>query len=540
MGREDDKLLKLDTPAAEEPRTARNRLWVRISSVSSRTWLIVTATLIAFVILVYWLWPAKKTAAEEEAADITVSVRVAQAERGTIASEVTALGTIFPREQATVSPKISAQIKSMPLVRNRHVKAGEVIATLEARDVQAQRAEAAAALDEALANLRLLSGGTIPEATSQDEKAVRDARANVNNARATYERRLQLFERGGISKKDLEASQLALTTAENDLRAAEAAARLHQTASNPNNRAAATSRVKQAQDRLAALDTQLSYAVIRAPFAGVITEQFQYQGEYAAAGAKLFTVADDSEVIIKAPVSDTVAVHLKAGDPATVMPQEMPDEKIEASVSLISPATDPQSRTVEVWINLKNPGGRMNVNSAAKVIVTTETVTDAVIVPAAAVTLKATNADEGTVMVVKEDPASHEKVAHETKVTIGIRTSEQMEIASGLQGGETVIVEGNYALPDGTKVEINSGEEEEGGGKDEGGKDEGGSDKPGPGGGTPQQTKPAGDDAQPNPGGANPNPSGATPKTPRVTPTTKGEPPAKPPAKPPAQPGGKP
>ena len=150
------------------------------------------------MILVYWLWPAKKTAAEEEAADITVSVRVAQAERGTIASEVTALGTIFPREQATVSPKISAQIKSMPLVRNRHVKAGEVIATLEARDVQAQRAEAAAALDEALANLRLLSGGTIPEATSQDEKAVRDARANVNNARATYERRLQLFERGGF------------------------------------------------------------------------------------------------------------------------------------------------------------------------------------------------------------------------------------------------------------------------------------------------------------------------------------------------------
>jgi len=223
---------------------------------------------IALVLFVYALWPAKKAAGEEEAADVVVSVRVAQAERGTISAEVTALGTIFGREQATVSPKLSAQIKSMPLIRNRRVKAGEVIATLEVRDVQAQRAEAAAALDEALANLRLLSGGTIPEATAQDEKAVRDARANVNNARATYERRLQLFERGGISKKDLEASQLSLTTAENDLRAAEAAARLHQTASNPNNRSASASRVKQAQDRLAALDTQLSYAVIRAPFAG--------------------------------------------------------------------------------------------------------------------------------------------------------------------------------------------------------------------------------------------------------------------------------
>src|ERR1051325_11877695 len=96
-------------------------------------------------------------------------------------------------------------------------------------------------------------------------------RERMAQTRATYERRLALYAGGGISKKDVEASQLALTTAENDLRAAEAASRLHQTASNPNNRAAAASRVRQAQDRLAALDTQLSYAVIRAPFAGVIT-----------------------------------------------------------------------------------------------------------------------------------------------------------------------------------------------------------------------------------------------------------------------------
>ena len=524
MAREEDKLLKLDGPPGEEPPRPRNRLWVRVSSLSSRAWLLVTALLIALVLFVYALWPAKKAAGEEEAADVVVSVRVAQAERGTISAEVTALGTIFGREQATVSPKISAQIKSMPLIRNRRVKAGEVIATLEVRDVQAQRAEAAAALDEALANLRLLSGGTIPEATAQDEKAVRDARANVNNARATYERRLQLFERGGISKKDLEASQLSLTTAENDLRAAEAAARLHQTASNPNNRSASASRVKQAQDRLAALDTQLSYAVIRAPFAGVITEQFQYQGEYAAAGAKLFNVADDSEVIVKAPVSDTVAADLKVGDAATVLPQDSPDEKIVATVSLISPATDPQSRTVEVWVNLKNPGARLRVNSAAKVTVTTNTVTDAVIVPVAAVTLKATNADEGTVMVVTDDPASHEKVARETKVTIGIRTSEQMEITAGLRGGETVIVEGNYALPDGTKVEVNSGDEEE-----EGGKDEDKGDKPTPTGGAPEQTNPAAN-------GPTPTPRGTAPKTPNVTPNTKGEPSAKPPA----PPGGKP
>ena len=58
-----------------------------------------------------------------------------------------------------------------------------------------------------------------------------------------------------------------------------------------------------------------------------------------------------------------------------------------------------------------------------------------------------------------------QNVAHETKVTIGIRTPEKLEIVEGLQGGETVVIEGNYALPDGTKVEIATDEEK----KDEGG-----------------------------------------------------------------------
>jgi hypothetical protein len=233
--------------------------------------------------------------------------------------------------------------------------------------------------------------------------------------------------------------------------------------------------------------------VIRAPFAGVITDQFQYQGEFAAAGAKLLNIADVSEVIVKAPISDTVAVDLKVGDSATLLPQESPDEKIEGKISLISRASDPQNRTVEIWVNLKNEGGRLRANSAAKVLVTTKTATDAVIVPASAVTLTATNADEGTVMVVDE-----ESVAHETKVTVGIRTPEQMEITSGLQGGETVVIEGNYALPDKAKVEVSTGSDEEEGGADQGGGAGGGA---APGGGTPQQGAPADKGTQPNQGG---------------------------------------
>jgi hypothetical protein len=88
-------------------------------------------------------------------------------------------------------------------------------------------------------------------------------------------------------------------------------------------------------------------------------------------------------------------------------------------------------------------------NGAAQVTAATLTKTNAIVVPIAAVTLDASNGNEGTVMVV--DATS---VAHEVKVVVGVRTPDKMEITEGLQGGETVVIEGNYALADGTKVEV--------------------------------------------------------------------------------------
>jgi multidrug efflux pump subunit AcrA (membrane-fusion protein) len=407
------------------------------------------------VLVVVLLLSKKKPAGEEAEEAVVVSVKVAKAERGSIAAEVTVLGTIFGRKEATVSSKIAGQIKTMALVRNKQVHEGEVIATLEARDVLAQRAEAAAALEEARSNLRNVTGGTIPQTAAQDEKGLRDARANVANARTVYERRLTLYEQGGISKKEVDASQLALTTAENDLRLAEATQRLHAATMSPSDRRVAEAKLKQAEDRLSALDAQLGYAVIRAPFTGVVTEQFQFQGEFAQPGAKLFAIDDVSEVIVKAPVADTVAAQLKVGDTAKVLPQDLPGEEIVGVISLVSRSSDLQSRAVEIWVNLKNEGSRLRADSAAKVVVATQTANDVVIVPASAVTLEASNANEGTVMVVDEN-----SVAHEAKVTVGVRTPEKMEITSGLKGGETVVVEGNYALPDGAKVEVSEGEEE--------------------------------------------------------------------------------
>ncbi|MFN2530228.1 MAG: efflux RND transporter periplasmic adaptor subunit [Pyrinomonadaceae bacterium] len=419
------------------------------------------AIIVVAIVALILVWRLRNSSEETKEPEPIVSVKVAKAERQTISANITALGTIFPRDHADVAAKISAQIKQMALLKNRPVQAGQIIAVLESRDLVAQRSEAVAALREAQANERSVVTGTIPQTNAQDDKALRDARANVANARATYQRRQRLFAEGGISQKDLEASQLALTQAEDELRLAEQTINLRAKSLNPNDRALAAARVAQAQQHLATVDAQLGYAAIRAPITGIVTEQFQYQGEFAASGAKLVTISDINQVIVKAPFADTIAGALKVGDTATVVPTDSSGEQRTGQISLISRSSDPQNRTVEVWVTLGNQDGQWRANGAAQVTISSQTKTNAIVIPASAVTLEASNASEGTVMVV--DAAS---VAHETNVTVGIRTSDQIEITSGLNGGETVVTEGNFGLADNTRVEIETAAEKPGEGEE--------------------------------------------------------------------------
>ena len=429
-----------DVRAGEAQRVRQRNLIIIIAAIA----------LIAFglTVLIIWRWKKSKSAAEAEVTPV-VSVKVAKAEKGSIAAEVVAVGTIWPREKADVGAKVSAQIKKMALLKNKVVRAGEVIAVLESKDLQAQRAEAAAALNQARAEERSVTTGTIPKTNAEDQKALLDARAKVRNARATYERRRTLYEKGGISLKDLESSQLELQTAEDELRLQEQTVALRARSLNPNDRALAAAKVGEALQHLATLDAQLSYATIRSPITGIVTDQYQYEGEFASAGGKLVTIADTSTVIVKAPFSDTVASQLKTGDAARVVPTDTSAEEMRGQITLLSRSSDPTNRTVEVWVTLANGAGLLRANGAAQVTVFANSKSDAIIIPASAVTLEASNANEGTVMIV-----DGQNVAHETKVTIGIRTADKIEIVEGLQGGETVVIEGNFALPDGTKVEI--------------------------------------------------------------------------------------
>jgi multidrug efflux pump subunit AcrA (membrane-fusion protein) len=412
--------------------------------------LLAVLTLIAAIAL----W-RRGASPEEPSEEVVVSVKVGKAEKESIAKESSAVGTVVPSERADVAASISAQIRQMGLLTNQLVHRGDPIAVLSSEDLVAQRNEAKAALDEARLNLETVQRVQIPQATAQSAKDVNDAKAAVDNSRATYERRQVLYQKGGISLKELEASELAYINAQDAYRLALSNAQINRTGVNPNSRSIAVAKIRQAEDRLKNIDVQVSRGTVRAPITGIVTDQFQFEGEFAQQGAKLVTIADISTVIVKAQFADNVVHDLKVGDAVTVYPMEAPDERMTGSVTLISRSSDPQNRTVEVWARFGNPQGLLPANGAVQFVVSSQPVEDAIVVPASAVVLEATNADEGTVMVVGDD-----MIAHETKVKVGIKQGDKIQIIEGLDGGETVVTEGNYSLPDGTKVEIAHEEDE--------------------------------------------------------------------------------
>jgi HlyD family secretion protein len=410
---------------------------------------IIAAATAAGLLLIFLFWRGCHKAPADTAAEVEVSVLVAKAERGPIANEITTVATLAARREAIISPRVAAPIARMPLLTNRSVRAGDVLAELESRDLTAQRAEAAAAVTEAETNVHMTANGNVPITNATDSKAVRDARANLDNATKTFERRKVLFDQGGISKKDLEASQLAVVQAETDLHLAETSGTAHRGVTNPGDIRVAESKVVQARNHLANLDAQLGYTIIRAPFNGVVTQQFQYQGELANPGGKLLTIADTSGLIAKMQVGEETATLLKPGDTVKIVPDDLPGQSFPGTINLVGRAADPQSRSVEVWVAVPNPSGRLRPNGVAKVVIAAQPVAGAIVVPSPAVTLDATNGNSGTVMVVDD-----KSIAHEVHVTIGVRSSGRTQITSGLKGGETVVIEGNYGLPDGTKVSV--------------------------------------------------------------------------------------
>jgi HlyD family secretion protein len=386
---------------------------------------------------------SKKEEPETEAA---APVQVALAVRDTIHRVVAADAVIFPVDQANVMSKISAPVTKFHVNRGDHVKAGQLIATLENRDLVAAVAAAKAQLAQAEANLRTVASSTVPEAETRALTDVQTAQEQVNTSQKLLESRRKLYEEGAIARKLVDEAEVAYTQAKAQLDVSREHQRIIQHTANREQIAAAQAQVEAARAQLQSAEAQLAYSEVRSPIGGIVSDRPLYPGDMASTGQPLATIVDISRVVARANVPQSQASTLKVGDPATIIVASG-NLEVPGKVIVVSPATDPSSTTIQVWVESNNPKEQLKPGVTVRAEVVAQTIPSAVVVPVTAL-LPASEGSGAVVVTVAGN------TAHIRPVTVGAREGDKVQILSGVQPGEAVVTTGGLGLEEGAKVRV--------------------------------------------------------------------------------------
>jgi HlyD family secretion protein len=411
--------------------------------------------LLAIILLSALSFQACKKGNEGEGAAV-VTVQAEHPEIGEISEHIAADATLSPVAQAAISPKITAPIRKFYVQRGSKVKAGQLLAVLENRDLSAQALDNKGQYTAAQATFEMQTKAQVPEEYHKAELDLAQAKAQLDLQQQIVTARQKLLAEGAIPGRDYDTAAAALVQAQ----AVYDVARNHLESLKAVSRSAsvqqAEGQLSSAKGKYLAAEAQVSYSEVRSPIKGIVTDRPLFPGETANSGATLITVMDTSSLLAKLHLSQIVAQRLKVGDDASILVPGA-DEPVSAKISLVSPALDPGSTTVEVWLRLDNRAGKYKAGTPVGTSIKGRSVAKAVKVPLSAVF---TGADgQKTVMVVGADGIAHKKT-----VELGIDDGEDVQVTKGLDGSETVITTGAYGLDDGTKVKIGKAEQDKAGG----------------------------------------------------------------------------
>jgi HlyD family secretion protein len=391
--------------------------------------------------------------AKEPAAPPTeVEVQAATAEVAPITQHLAVDAVLSPVAQAAITPKISAPVKKFYVQRGSRVKAGQLLAELENRDLSAAMIDNRGSFQSAQATYQTTVKAQVPQDYQRAELDVAQAKASLSLNQKIVESRKQLFAQGAIAGRDLDTAEAALVDAQATYDSAASRLAGMKQVSREAALKSASGQLQSAQGKYQGAEAQLSYSEIRTPISGVVTDRSLFTGETAAAGSPLITVMDTSVMLAKAHVPQTAVETMKKGDETEVFVPAL-DRTVQGKISLISPALDPGSTTVEIWILIKNPAGELRPGSAVTASIAGRSAGKALVVP----TQSVVTMPDGKKAVMVIDTGG---VAHQTVVTTGIEDGGSTQIVKGLSSGQRVVTVGAYALDDGTHVKVVAASEE--------------------------------------------------------------------------------
>lgn len=364
--------------------------------------------------------------------------------RGAIDHVISSDAVLYPFNQANVTPKISAPVKRVMVNRGDHIRAGQLIAVLESADLASAVEEARHQYEQAQAAYQTVVGATVREDKVRAESDVQSSRETLGAAKKVYESRVALQREGALAQKLVEDAKVALVQAQSQFDIAQRHLETLEQVSQRESIRSAEAQQNTAKAHLESTSVQLSYAEVRSPINGIVSDRAVYPGELAVPGMPLVSIVDVSQLIARANIPVRDAGAIRVGRPARVAG---PDGDLAAKVTVVSPAVDPSTTTVEVWVQVPNPGEKLKPGGSVRVSIIAETIQNTLIAPAPALL----NSDDGgqKVMVIDKD-----SVAHERKVSIGVRQGARVQIVAGIGQGDMVVTSGGLGLEDNAKVAV--------------------------------------------------------------------------------------
>ncbi len=276
--------------------------------------------------------------------------------------------------------KVPGIISRINFQEGDEVKAGEVVAELDARDLRDELAAAQARLKAAEAALARLLAGSRPQEIAEARAAVQQAQADLENKRLDYERMEGLLARQAVPQSRRDNARAAYLVAQETWRRAREQLSLVLEGPRREDIDRARAELKQAQANLELAKTRLDYATLRAPVNGVVLTRPAEPGEVAAVGATILTTADLDNVYVEVYLPQTELGRVRLGQPAQVTIDAYPGRPFAGRVSFINAKAEFTPKTVETYkervalvyrtkIQVENPRHELKPGMPAEVVI---------------------------------------------------------------------------------------------------------------------------------------------------------------------------
>ncbi|ADH88516.1 efflux transporter, RND family, MFP subunit [Ancylobacter novellus DSM 506] len=345
--------------------------------------------------------------------------------KGELVRTVVATGHVETPYRVEIGSQITGTVKDVLVEEGQTVRQGEALVVLDTTELDAAVVQAVGAVAQAEAQMRQMQELTRPAA----DEALKQARANLDNAKSAFERADRLAKSGAGTQATLDEAMRAVNVAQALTRTAEL--QVYTSSPGGSDYVMAQTQLDQARANLATARARLGYATITAPRDGVLITRNVERGAVVQPGTSLLVLAPAGDIQLVVQIDEKNLSLLKVGEDALASADAYPEERFAATLTYINPSVDIARASVEVKLTVPDPPDYLRQDMTVSVDIAVDRRQDAVIVPTR--TVHEPTSAAPWVLVVREGRARNQPVR------LGLRAADKVQILEGVAPGESLV-----------------------------------------------------------------------------------------------------